>query len=487
MAVINAANTGNWSSSATWPGGVFPTSADDVYANGKTVTIDQNITVLSLRTTAGAGGVAGGSFIVNTSRTVTATNIYSGSSTCLTSTPPFNSTVTINGNCLSTLATSGNVAAVNHNGSGITSIFGNVEASGNTSLDSVGVWNSGGLTGVLNITGTVRGGMQGNAFGVSHISPGTTNVFGDIYANNTGSNRGRGLRNNGQGTVNITGNVYGQLSEGVDFYFSGGVINVTGNVYGGQGYAGLSTGFTNTVTINGNVYPGTTGANSHGVSWQGAGICTINGDVFGDNVSGTNPGSNGVRNFSTGTILVNGNARSGNFGTAVWNNSTGTVYVLRAIGNGYGPGSTGSTLVFGVVNNAQGVVRLREIECGTRGHLPVYGVFTLDDASTNVFVCKLTTAGTKTLVDANSSGLMPAVTDVRSGVSYNAGNLTGTCAVPTANSVAAGVAVDNTVGTAALTQASVWDYALSSASSVAGSVGEKLKKTAIPADIIALS
>jgi hypothetical protein len=52
--------------------------------------------------------------------------------------------------------------------------------------------------------------------------------------------------------------------------------------------------------------------------------------------------------------------------------------------------------------------------------------------------------------------------------------------------VAAGVAVDNTVGTAVLTQANVWDYALSSASSTAGSVGEKLKKAATAADIVAL-
>jgi hypothetical protein len=47
------------------------------------------------------------------------------------------------------------------------------------------------------------------------------------------------------------------------------------------------------------------------------------------------------------------------------------------------------------------------------------------------------------------------VTDVRSGTVYASGNLTGTCAVPAAASVAFGVSVDATTGTATLTAADV--------------------------------
>ena len=68
------------------------------------------------------------------------------------------------------------------------------------------------------------------------------------------------------------------------------------------------------------------------------------------------------------------------------------------------------------------------------------------------------TAGAKTLIDA-TQGQMPAATDVRDGVSYASGALTGTCAVPAAASVAFGVPVDATTGTAALTPAAVWEYA----------------------------
>lgn len=65
------------------------------------------------------------------------------------------------------------------------------------------------------------------------------------------------------------------------------------------------------------------------------------------------------------------------------------------------------------------------------------------------------TAGAKTLIDATANAAMPAASNVRSGVSYANGALTGTCAVPAASSVAFGVPVDNTTGTAILTQANV--------------------------------
>ncbi len=69
------------------------------------------------------------------------------------------------------------------------------------------------------------------------------------------------------------------------------------------------------------------------------------------------------------------------------------------------------------------------------------------------------TAGAKTLIDASSNAAMPAASNVRSGVSYASGALTGTCAVPAAGSVALGVPVDNTAGTAVLTPAAVWSHA----------------------------
>jgi hypothetical protein len=59
----------------------------------------------------------------------------------------------------------------------------------------------------------------------------------------------------------------------------------------------------------------------------------------------------------------------------------------------------------------------------------------------------------------NGSFGNPIAANVRSGVSYGGGNITGSCAVPAAGSVALGVPVDGTTGTAVLTPEAVWGHA----------------------------
>jgi hypothetical protein len=73
----------------------------------------------------------------------------------------------------------------------------------------------------------------------------------------------------------------------------------------------------------------------------------------------------------------------------------------------------------------------------------------------------------------NSFG-QAAITDVRFGTVYASGTLTGVAYIPAAVSVAFGVPVDNTTGTAALTPASVWNHLLS-AITTSSTIGTLLK------------
>jgi hypothetical protein len=100
MAIRYAVATGNWSSTATWNGGTLPTSADDVYANGFTVTINQNINVISLRNGATTGVTAGGQFLGVGGFTYVCDSIINGSTTILLRCNSLSTTLAITANTI---------------------------------------------------------------------------------------------------------------------------------------------------------------------------------------------------------------------------------------------------------------------------------------------------------------------------------------------------------------------------------------------------
>jgi hypothetical protein len=305
------------------------------------------------------------------------------------------------------------------------SIVGNV--TGGTVSTAVGVAFS--STGTLNITGNLTGGSGATSHAVNQSSTGVLNVTGNC--NGGTANASRGLEQ-ASGTSNVTGNALGGSSTfcvGISF---NGILNLTGNATGGSA------------------------ADAAGVRNLGAsGIATITGIATG----GTN-----------GNLLSAG----------IQNNSTGNIFVTRIVGNAFGPGNTaGLASVPGANNASTGIIEFEEMEFGAFGQSPNAGTgFRLKKVSTNAAVFNYVDAGSaKTLVDA-TTGQMPAATDVRDGVSYASGALTGSCKVPAAASVAFGVPVDATTGTAYLSQSdvlsAVWGAATSSLTT-AGSIGERLK------------
>jgi len=392
-----------------------------LHSNSFAITVNVSTTVGEVRNDNANSATAGGGFTLNNSITLTA-NAFAGSAAT---------------SCVSYNGTSGNSATL----------------AGNATAGSVNVATgaSNSNTGTLNITGNVTGGSTAGAHGANNASTGTLNITGNATA--TSGNNGNGANNASTGTITITGNVAG------------------GTVAGAIGASNASTG---TITITGNVAGGTV-AGATGANNNSTGTITITGNATG----GSSVASVGANNASTGTLTLVGSAIAGNNGIGANNASTGILAVKRAIGNDWGIGATGMVSVAGVVSvNVGSQTRVEEFEYGLLGQAPTTGAVSCPDETTNVCLVHRLSSTKKTLIDAASvSGALPAAGDVRSGVTFNVGNTTGTCAVPAAGSVALGVAVDNTTGTAVLTPAAVWD-ALTSGMTTAGSIGARLKNAA---------
>ena len=340
---------GNWSNAAIWNGGTKPVAGDDVFADGRTVTIDENVNVASVRTTARSGGTAGGGFVLPPDITVTATVIGH-----------------INAHCL-TRSAAGNPSYV----------IGNVQGS---------VANGGFGSGVLN------------------SSSGTVFITGDVFGGFGGSdgtlNSNAGIINSSSGGFVVTGNVTagGNGASGANIFGSGTFV-LTGSVRSNGSNPAVSLGSVAS-TLNISINP----ASTHpAVVVGGTGIATVNGTIqtFTDLVA-----INAIT--STATIRMNGNLIDGPNGCSP----------LAGARIWYGPGA-------------------HQRRSNTGGSF----------------------AGPLITFTSYANAGAPAVSNVRKDVVYGPANeFTGTCAVPPANSTAFGVPVDNTVGTAVITEASLLPF-----------------------------
>lgn len=271
------------------------------------------------------------------------------------------------------------------------------------------------------IVGNVTGGTSANAYGVNHSSSGTITITGNVTGGSGASAFGLNM-STANGKATITGNVAagsGSAATGVYPDASGQAVTVTGNVTGGAS------------------------ANAAGIRARSSSAITVTGNVTGGSAAA------GILVETTGSITVTGTAIGGTGSPGISGGTTATVAVTRAKG-----GATAGSGV-GLVAVTTGTSSVEEIEYGDLGASPTSGPVQLVAKTSNVALFYVPSAAKKTLVDANAGGLMPAASNVRSGVVYNGGNSTGTCAVPGAASVLVGVPVDATVGTAAVASADI--------------------------------
>jgi hypothetical protein len=261
---------------------------------------------------------------------------------------------------------------------------------------------------VLNNGVTLTANVTGGSAAICSMSSGSATIVGNISA--TAANT---ILLSSTALLNVTGNITGGSSSGSCIYCVGSSsITVTGNITGGSA------------------------ANARGIFTQGAGIIT-----------------------ATGTLTAGGGSTS----HAIFSDAAGTISVIGDC--------TASTAAHAISStNASGVVKASgSFISASSGRVAVYApVFYLNTAPT-VAKTRYALNGTSTFVDmftADNSLTQAAPADVRAGTVYADGNLTGTLAVPAAGSVALGVPVDATTGTAVLTESdvanAVWGALLSS-------------------------
>jgi hypothetical protein len=252
--------------------------------------------------------------------------------------------------------------------------------------------------------------------------------------------------------------------------------SVVGNIIGGtvataRGIDILSSG---SLTVTGSVSGGS-GNGAVGIRNNSTGVLNVSGNVSG----GTFTNCFGIRNDSTGSVNVTGDVTGGSAGTncaGILNNLTGTCVVIGTVTAG----------VYAAIESSNAAADNRisgTIINSTNGTSAIYARRYILGSIPAAAKTRYALDGTGNFVDmftADNGLTQAAPADVRSGTVYADGNLTGTLAVPAAASVAFGVPVDATTGTAVLTPEAVanavWDEVLTGATrNIPSSAGRRLR------------
>jgi hypothetical protein len=404
MATRWAVASGNWSSNATWNGtSSIPSNGDTVYANGFNVTINQNVSI------GGANNVSvnAGSFLIGSRYVIT--SVGSTSWTAIG-------------------ASSNNVGVIfvaTGVGSG-TGVASTVASINTTAVASIPIVTGGSFTiaDTYTLTANIFSGTTA-CLTFSANSPASAFVIGNASAGSAGG--AVGIQNTGTGTITITGNI----------------------TAGQSGIHGCQNSSTGTINIIGTITGGS-GTNAYGAQNASTGTISVTGSAVGG--SGNAPAGN---NAVAGTFIVTGDVTAGT-------TSNGLVCSANAASLNIIVGNvTASTTGNGFSSqNSNAINRISGSAFdATNGVTAINANRYLLNATPTQAVRMVALNGVGTFVNfytADYSGFGQAsISDVRSGVSYAAGALTGTAAIPAAGSVALGVPVDATTGTAVLTAANV--------------------------------
>jgi hypothetical protein len=293
-------SSGNWSTASIWSGSIIPTASDDVFANGQTVNIDTNITVISLRNSSTGSVVANGTFYLNDNVIVTADVIVaiSGIST---------DTIQITGSNSATMIgnlTGGQRRALTLSDNSNISIIGTVTAGAGSSFNGI----SHNSTGNLTISGSIIGPTTQQSSGVVQINTGNIYVTGSIYGRTTGAGVGGGISSTSTGNIFVNGTITGSFnatSYGILKTVAGN-IEVNGNCLSLTGSA-INHTSTGTILISGSV----TAVSSPAISLTGNSTLQIIGPISSSTTAvGVSSTSTTATNLFTGPFYNTGSFNS---------------------------------------------------------------------------------------------------------------------------------------------------------------------------------
>ena len=500
MALRFPINSGSWSDSAIWSGSLIPTSVDDVFANNKTVLIDQDVTVLSIRTTTSGSAAAGGGFTLIGDYTINATVSASGFVAGTTNVISYNGSGSARLNGVIRGSTTNAVNTINKVGSGFMIISGSINMAGaNASARGV---NLSGSAGRVDITGS-RGlyGMTDRSIVLTvgpDLGSATLNVLGDV---------GTGIGTivvsaigNSTASVNIIGDVY-DTSPG----FGNGAINLNSTT-NPAGRVNLN--------IKGNLIT-TGGANSICVSntASGAGPVILFMTVTGS-VTSTSAGSAGAAislsaNSGTSginTISISGSVISNSFGPAIVA-ATPALYLTvqdgiiqstsTAAAISTAP-STVANLTFknciisasslttpvscsgnttSIILDGSQLINGRQQPGTSKTAIIGESIYVKPNSNTRWTMWNPTQTTQYTMYAQGFVPDSPIPSDVRFGTAYLGGTLSGSMVVPNSGSVLFGVQVDNGTGSYSVTadqiSNAVWNKAVSTLTG-SNSIGQRL-------------
>jgi hypothetical protein len=407
---------GNWSNAANWNGGTKPVAGDDVFADGRTLNVDESFDVNTLRTSNRGGGTSGGSFNFNTAGvTGTVTSILIPGAT----------------NMVQVTATTGTVTI---------SLGGSVAPRTSTSLDVL-ILHSGNCN--LNLSGTNFNGITGTSTAstttcISKTSAGLITITGNLNGGAvSGQSSNRSLVSTNGNTIvigDVTGGANGTISRAIDQ--SVGTLTITGNVTGGQAAAtNQGVAFTGTsLTVNGTILGGTAAS-------------AIDSSATTNNITGSIIGgaAAAIGYTAAGLLSISGSCTAGVISPAVVSTNASATNIFT------GP--------FVNTNDTMAV------QC-------VDMVLTADASTSWNF-------GDITLFSPERLAFYPSASDIRQGTTYADGTVSGSLAMPPATAVIAGTPTDNTTGSAVLTptqlQDAVWGRDLSQMTET-GSIGNRLAR-----------